>query len=60
MKWFLKMRPLVGPLLLLIIALGPWSLIEAQTPAQLAVVPVGTAQLRPLVEVRLLQTRTQT
>jgi len=45
MKWFLKMRPLVGPLLLLIIALGPWSLIEAQTPTQLAVVPVGDSSV---------------
>jgi hypothetical protein len=42
MKWFLKMRPRVGGLLLaLIIALGPWSIIEAQNPPQLEVVPIG-------------------
>jgi len=42
MKCFLTNRPLVGGLLLAcIISLGPWSIIEAQEPSQLAVVPVG-------------------
>jgi cobalt-zinc-cadmium efflux system outer membrane protein len=46
MKWFLKMRLRVsGLLLVLIIALGPWSIIQAQNPTQLAVVPVGNSSV---------------
>jgi outer membrane protein, heavy metal efflux system len=46
MKWFLKMRQRVGGLLLaLSIAMVPWSIIEAQNPAQLAVVPVGNSSV---------------
>jgi len=42
MKRFLKMRPRFGGLLLAyIIALGPWSIIEAQNPTQIAVAPFG-------------------
>lgn len=40
MKWFLRMPPRVGGLLLAsIIASGPWSIIEAQSPSQVAFVP---------------------
>ena len=45
MKWFLKKRPRVtgGLLLAFIISLGPWSIVEAQNPSELAVVPPGNS-----------------
>ncbi|HKO42387.1 MAG TPA: TolC family protein [Pyrinomonadaceae bacterium] len=45
MKWFLKKWPRVtrGLLLACIISLGHWSIVEAQNPSALAVVPPGNS-----------------
>lgn len=44
MKWFLTTRPQAGGLLpALVIALGSWSIIEAQNPSKLDAVPVGNS-----------------
>lgn len=45
MKWFMKERQRVarGLLLASVISLGHWSIVEAQNPTELAVVPLGNS-----------------